>query len=57
METFLPIVIIIGFVLSLLIVKRNKSDDNSITKVGYVKLSILFISLFVVSVLFVAVSN
>ena len=46
-------VIIIGFLLSLVITRKNKDENNSLSKKGVMKLMVLFAMIFILVVIFV----
>ena len=46
-------VIIIGFLLSLIITRKNKTENNSLSKKGVMKLMGLFTMIFILVVIFV----
>lgn len=53
---FLFAVMIVGFLVSFIITRKDKDANNSLTKKGVIKLMGLFVVIFLVVVVFVVVS-
>ncbi|MFS0646868.1 hypothetical protein [Siminovitchia sp. 179-K 8D1 HS] len=53
---FMLTVIIVGFLVSITIARKEKDENSSLTKKGFMKLMGLFAIIFILAVIFVAIN-